>query len=252
MEEKTGDYWQDLNLEVFEALSKIGKSPKINQKRDLSLFLMHVLESENGIIENDLRYRTNLKDPRFLAMKEILTQAGLIRSDMNLNVLPTERVRYLVRKIYYSQNGNNILYKKEALTIPDDAEIVQRGSAAVIRIPDREKTQLKDPVKVKPAPERKKNIVPEKEIKSAPKSTPNKEIAYLVIINKAQVNEIRQHFTDKNKIGLDLETLFQKWKIPYSEASIERLKMYLRINDIDFTLAGNFPKIKMFCKNQNK
>lgn len=249
MKNITGDYWQDLNIEIFEACRKIGESPTINQKRDLSILLMHVLESENGILENDLRYRTNLKDMRFLAMKQMLTQAGLIRSDMSLNVMPTEKIRYLVRKIYHSQNGNNGHSKHEVLTIPESAEIKQKESVPAKKIQDKKEIKNKN-ADISKSPVLKIIIEAPKQattINSGKK--PHEPFVVPIIINKGHIGEIQKLLDKNEKTGIDLKVLFEKWKLPYSKESISRLIFYLGKNNVDSILKGDFPKITLFRKN---
>ncbi|MFA6097294.1 MAG: hypothetical protein WC788_06740 [Candidatus Paceibacterota bacterium] len=261
METKTGHYWQDLNFALFEALSGMKRSPTINQKRDLASFMMHVLDEENGIPVADLKFRTNFNDKKFLTLKEVLTDAGLISEISSgtpygdgeiASIKPTDKIRRFTREIYHASNGNGKCNcpKKNVMNIPKDAIVSQRDMVSVITIPDRKEIQKKNPVIVKPASGRKRIEVQKQNIEPIPKKKPDKELAYLVIVNKAHINEIREHLTDKGDTGMDLKTLFEKWKIPYSQASIDRLKMYLGINKVDFVLEGMFPKIKLLGKSE--
>lgn len=258
METKTGHYWQDLNSALFEALRDIKRSPTINQKRDLASFMTHVLDEENGIPVADLKFRTNFNNKKFSALKDVLADAGLIceisfgtpyGDGEIVNIRATDKIRHFTREIYHASNGNGTCPKKNVMNIPEDATVNKRGMASVISIPDRKEIQRKDPVIVNPAFKKKRTDIPERNTAPIPKTKPDKELSYLVIINKAQINEIREYLADKGDTGMDLKKLFEKWKIPYSEASIDRLKMYLEINKVDFVLEGMFPKITLLGKS---
>ena len=259
METKTGHYWQDLNSALFEALRNIKRSPTINQKRDLASFMMHVLDEENGIPIADLKFRTNFNDKKYLTLKEVLADAGLI-SEIScgtpygdgeiVSIRSTDKIRHLVREIYHASNGNCTCPKKNAMNIQENATVIQKGSVSVITIPDRKEVREKEPAIIKSAFERKRTDIRKQNIAPAPEKKPNKELAYLTIVNKAHINEIREYLANQSDACMDLKKLFEKWKIPYSEASIDRLKMCLEINKVDFVLEGMFPEITLLGKSE--
>lgn len=261
MATKTGEYWQDLNLAIYESLSKIRKTPSVYQLREISHFMMHVLEKEEGITESDLRFRTNFEGTKFFAIKETLLMAGLIliktdrftqyAEEDTVNVRPSEKVMYLVRKNYYAQNGNFMPERQETLKLSEEAEADVRETAPIIEIPtEKEKMPISEiaPKSEKKAPEntaaktrehaRRKTVVP----------TTTQEIAYKIVIGKGRILEIQEELDKKAKQGINVKKLFQKWKIDYNEESVQRLILYLEINKVKYSMEGTFPNIKLHKK----
>lgn len=289
MKTKTKNYWEDLNQALSETFSSFGIYPTKYQKRDMAQFLIHVLESKEGISEIDLQFRLNFNDMRFLRMAEDLAKAGLIdreiryeRSDSDEKVFfikPGEKISYLVRQNYH--HSNNCCRKGSSIARKNDVE-TQEGSVSVITITDNREFQHDKPDIFQPFVEKnaielnhkakkkrehapiieiidKKGVFGQENkvgIISATAKTgfPEKisntmsgvtitypEIIVPLIINKGHISEIREFLGEKGNTGTDVASIFRKWRLPYSEESVEKLKFYLKKNGVNFILTGKFP-----------
>jgi len=252
MEAKTGNYWQDLNLAIRETFGNIGRYPTKNQQRDTSSFLMHVLENETGINENDLRFRTGLGDRKFKAIKNDLILTELIQSQICygkiiadneiVTIKAGENIRHLIRKIYYSPNGNN------TLKIHDNAIIAERGSTSIVSMPKKEEMRDNRQDAGKKMPEKKNIEISRRNEFIKPEAKPREPFVVPLIINKGQIREIRELLEANKKNVIEVKALFEKWNLPYSEKSFSTLKFYLEKNNVNFAVEGNFPKLILLNK----
>lgn len=230
MNTKTGDYWNDLNNELHELLIKQKRYPTINQRRDMTVFLMHVLENGKGITEHDLKRRTGFAEKKYSSIKQYLVLAGLIYAEDGLGIMaansnlvlikPSENLTHMTRDAYNSIGMNCTYAKKEKMTIPDNAIITRRDTFEIITIPDKKENE-DHPYKM----------------------------GIQTYFNVAQTNEVETLLSKHGDSGVDLRNLFISWKKEkeYSLESVKRLvEVYLKPRNINCITRGIFPNLRLF------
>jgi len=242
-------------LESEEGISEPELQFRLNFN-DLRFLRMAEVLAEVGLIDRKFRDGKSSSDEKAFFIKPGKIICYLVRKNYHGgNNCPRKKPVTEAKKMMANQEGSvsvitisedtAFLHDKPAVLKPHSKELdhkaKKREQALIIEAPDQRKVfGQKNEVGIISIAE--KTGIPEKISNTGSGLiTTYPEIIVPLIINKGHISEIREFLEEKGNTGTDVASIFKKWKLPYSEESVEKLKFYLKKNGVNFTVTGKFP-----------